>query len=518
MDVGIFHFFHHNIKSGCWNDVYSLCTLHNLEQKKDFDMPEKKWLLVFAFMIIAIQLTFISISSPPAYDVVVLGSDPESLAASIAAAREQQRTLLLDTHTQIGGVFTLSKLNTMDMSYAPDRKTLLTRGIFEEFYRLVHRRTSFDIQDAIYAFWCLARKETHLTLNLGARSIILHKKNGRVLQLSYIDSKGTRRLIAARQIIDSTPDATYAEQIGVPFTYGQEDYRGVKEAMCATLVFELRNVDWHQVARHLRNDGNAATGVDAYSAWGYSEMTAYVSSDEHISMRALNLGKQSDGNVLVNGLQIFSVDGTNLASHALARKRAEHELPSIIEYMHRLPGFENAELVSTAPELYIRETRHMKGLYRLSILDVLENHDFEDRIAFGAYPVDIQKSDRRRADQVVGKPRHYAIPFRSIVAPTVSNLLVASRSASYDSLAHGSARTIPTGMAVAEAAGVAAAYANVHHVSFPDMASDPGFYHVHRIQKILNRNHACLYPYRESPVPGGFARRVAWASSGLSGQ
>ncbi len=516
-----------------------------------------KWLLVFAFFFAVFDVSNLTKPKAISYDVVVLGSDPESLAAAIAAAREHQKTLLLDTHTEIGGVFTLSKLNTMDLSYAPDRRTLLTRGIFEEFYTLVHRRTSFDIQDAILAFWGLVRKESHLTLDLGSRSIVLNKNNGRVSKLSYIDSKGTNRLLSFRQIIDSTPDATYAAQIGVPFTYGQEDYRDVKEAMCSTLIFELRNVNWHRVALHLRNDGNAATGIDAYSAWGYPEIAAYVSNDTHIAMRALNMGKQSNGNVLVNGLQIFGVEGTDQASLALARERAERELPSIVEYMHRFPGLEKAALVSAAPELYIRESRHMKGLYRLSIDDVLENHDFEDRIAFGAYPVDIQRSTTSQTNLIIGKPRQYAIPFRSIVAPTVNNLLVASRSASYDSLAHGSARTIPTGMSVAEAAGVAAAYANVHHLSFHEMATDPEFYHIHRIQQILNRKNACLYPFTAPPQPfasseaykmmlhfrrmglvagglennyhfihpipptayfGGLTRRVASASSGSSGQ
>lgn len=459
-------------------------------------MQKKKRLPAIVMIIVAI----LAVSSPmlgqPKYDVVVLGSDPEAIAAAIAAAREGQKTMLLDTHTHIGGVFTLSKLNTLDNSYASDRLTLLTRGLYEEFFNLLHRRTSFDTEDASRVLWQLVKKESLLAVRLGAQSIALKKDQGRVQQLTYNDAGNKKRTVSLRQLIDSTPDATYAAQIGVPFTYGQEDFRGVPDTMCASLIFELRGVNWHKAAIHLRNDGNPATDIDAHSAWGFPEMEAYKPKNAHIGARALNLGKQSNGNVLVNALQIFGVKGTDPFSVILGRRRAEQELPEMVAYIRRLPGFENAELVSTAPELYIRETRHLQGLYRLTIQDVLHNRDFHDRIAFGSYPVDIQKRNNHESDLVLGKPRQYAIPFRCIVAPNVNNVLIASRSASYDSLAHGSARTIPTGMAVAQAAGVAAAYANDHQVTFAEMASDPDFIHIRRVQKMLNDKGANLYPFR----------------------
>ena len=56
---------------------------------------------------------------------------------------------------------------------------------------------------------------------------------------------------------------------------------------------------------------------------------------------------------------------------------------------------------------------------------------------------------------VVLKPKQYAIPYRSIVPLKVDNLLVVGRSASFDTLPHGSARVIPTGMATGQAAGAA---------------------------------------------------------------
>ena len=76
-----------------------------------------------------------------------------------------------------------------------------------------------------------------------------------------------------------------------------------------------------------------------------------------------------------------------------------------------------------------------------------KNRDHWDRIAHGSYPVDIQPTAPDNLGNVIGKPAIYSIPFRCLVPLQVENLLVVGRSASYDSLPHGSARVIPVGMA-----------------------------------------------------------------------
>ena len=85
-----------------------------------------------------------------------------------------------------------------------------------------------------------------------------------------------------------------------------------------------------------------------------------------LRLRGLNLGKQDDGTVLVNALLIYGVDGLNRESIQKGMELAKSELPRIVEFFNKnIPGFENAELDGTASELYIRETRHIKGYYTL---------------------------------------------------------------------------------------------------------------------------------------------------------
>jgi hypothetical protein len=168
------------------------------------------------------------------------------------------------------------------------------------------------------------------------------------------------------------------------------------------------------------------------------------------------------------------------------------------------------ELIDTAPELYVRETRHISGEYRLTIDDVLENKDQWDRIAHGSYPVDIQSAAPQDLGNVVGKPSIYSIPFRSIVPLKIDNLLVASRSASYDSLPHGSTRVIPVGMAVGEAAGVAALYSLEQGVSFREMTKSPDA--VKWMQDRLVKQGAYLVEY----TPPRPAVMEHWAYPGVA--
>ena len=74
-----------------------------------------------------------------------------------------------------------------------------------------------------------------------------------------------------------------------------------------------------------------------------------------------------------------------------------------------LPGFERAQLVDTAPQLGVRQTRLLQGEYVLTKQDVLSGRWFEDRI---------------------GRGRDYYYPYRSLlprVSTTCWSLAAASR-------------------------------------------------------------------------------------------
>ena len=421
------------------------------------------------------------INNVPTYDVIVAGGDPEGIAAALSAGRNGLITLLICQEEALGGLMTLGMLNFLDMNYAEpstlfSEQTLLTQGIFKEFFTVLGN--AFDVEYAKSWFLHKINLEANITLKLDTKILSpLMSENGKEITGLKVLENGEEKNYHARRVIDATVDADVAAAAGVPYTIGTADYGG-NSIMGVTLVFSLSGVKWEgvhaQIVYEKTQNNNYDVGIDKRSAWGYgTEAKLYVPKDPNIRLRGPNIGFQENGDVLLNAMLIFDIDPLDEDSYANALARGQAELEPLVEFMRKtFKGFENAVLVKTAEELYVRETRHIIGEYRLTIDDVLENRDQWDRIAHGNYPVDIQPVSVTSAGTVVGKPHIYSIPFRSLVPLAIDNLLVVGRSASYDSLPHGSARVIPIGMATGEAAGVACRWSIDKEESFRTMTEN----------------------------------------------
>ena len=433
-----------------------------------------------------------------AYDVIVVGTEPEGIAAAVSAARNGMKTLLLGEDEALGGLMTIGELNFIDMCESRD-STLLTQGFFKEFYDAVGG-SAFDITEARNFFLSVVTAEPLLTLRT-QNQFVEPIMDGNTIVGVRMDENGVERAYYGSRLIDATVDADVAAAAGVPYTYAGEDIGEKDRQMGATLVFELSGVNWTKVSLHLNwqrfkaevlKQGTADMGATKKTAWGYTEEGyAYEPHDSMMRLRGFNIARQNNGNVLINALIIFGVDPLSDESKAEGIARAQAEMEYLIPYIQEnFTGFENAELVATAEQLYVRESRHIIGEYQLTIDDVLENRDQWDKIAIGAYPVDVQPTATQTYGTVIGSPDRYAIPFRCLVPKIVDNLLVVGRSASYKSLAAGSARVIPIGMAEGEAAGVAAAYSVNNQTDFRTMSQDKNA--ISRVQDTLKKQGAYL--------------------------
>jgi hypothetical protein len=466
-------------------------------------------------MLMAVLCFAVSLSGAPwaeakgseSYDLIVVGSDPEGIAAAISGARNGLDTLLVDTRPTVGGLMTRGWLNTIDMNYKYNpygpKFDYLNKGIFTEFFKQIEG-DSFDVTTAQNVFNDMLEQEDDIDFVLNAKSITpvtTKQKDATVVTgVTVKQVNGETVTYEGKRVIDATQDADLAAAAGVPFSLAHEDYGYPGKNMAVTLVFRLEGLtdeDWRNVAVALNADDDPNTGANSVSAWGFGvEMEGFQSTNPRVGMRGLNIGRQNDNSILINALHVYNVNPLSAASKAEAIALAREELPNIVEYLNEnIPGLENAFFAGAAPELYIRESRHIYGEYRLTIDDLLENRDFEDRIGFGSYPVDVQSTGEKQQEKgyVVGKPAQYAIPFRSIVPLEVENLLVVGRSASFDSLAHGSARVIPTGMATGQAAGAAAAISIDEEVNFREMSKDKEL--IKQLQQTLNRQGMEIEPF-----------------------
>ncbi len=427
------------------------------------------------------------------YDLVVYGADPEGIAAATVAGERGLSVLVIEERSDIGGLMTLGGLNFIDMNYDSQRN-LVTRGIFKRFYDNVGGN-AFEIDKAHEVFKTfLLDSKADLMLNTEVTYLTLENK--RIKNIT-VNQNGELHKIEASYFIDASPDGVLAAMAGVPYTLFGEDIRKPDRLMGVTLVFALDQVNWNHVFVHLNtnriqgiiaNDERKIYGAGFRTAWGYpDEGYRYQPRDEQMRLRGLNAARQNDGTVLINALLIFDVNPLDPVSKARAFDRAKKELEHVIPYIQEnFAGFKNARLVGTADDLYVRESRHFLTTYVLSIDDVLENRSFDDQIAIGSYPVDIQPSQPGDWGTIVGDPDKYGIPYRCLLPEDFENLLLAGKHAGYSSLAAGSARVIPIGMVTAEAAALATVLAVEKNTSFPEIANNDNYFSLLQEQIIAN--------------------------------
>lgn len=410
-----------------------------------------------------------SITEPEqAYDVIVAGTDPEGIAAALSAARNGLSVLLVDgkERQMLGGLMTEGGLNTIDFNYAPEQHALLSyfrqdeilnKGIFQEWYDQVEG-TSFDVHTAANVFYKMIEREQNIDLLMQVQRMEPQTEelsSGKVATgMKIVMADGRERIVAAQALIDATQDGDVAAAAGAPYTLGREDIGDRDSLMVATLVFRLDGVTqevWEEMGRH--EDAR----IDRMSIWGYHDAREYQPTDPaKVRMRSLNIGRQNDNSVLINSMQLFNVNPLDPESVQRGLEIGEREAPLIVEFLkQRFPAFANVTYGGTASELYIRESRHIKGEYRLTLADAMENRDHADAIAYGSYAIDIQSTSNGQIGTILMQPEQYGIPFRCLVPLEVDGLLVVGRAASFDTLPHGSARVIPVGMATGEAAGAA---------------------------------------------------------------
>lgn len=304
-----------------------------------------------------------------------------------------------------------------------------------------------------------------VTPRLGWRLQDVEVGRGRVLSASFSTPEG-QVLVAADSFVDATDLADLAAAAGALFTVGREDAGLDRRSMAASLVVRLRGLSWPDVsvAACPARPCPGGSGRRPALVWGFNALVSRYTPSEpsRFSLRGLELALQGDGSVLVKGLQVFGVDATDPDSLAAAYRHAQAEATRVVRFLQTAAPhlFGTAELVGVAPALYVRESRHLVGRYRLRADDVLYGRSFPDTVAVGGYPLDGQAYYAGEPPYLPGVPAPYGVPLRSLLPERLDNLLVVSQAASFESVAAFSARVVPLQMALGEAAGIAVALAH----------------------------------------------------------
>ena len=149
-------------------------------------------------------------------------------------------------------------------------------------------------------------------------------------------------------------------------------------------------------------------------------------------------------------------------------------------------GFQNSQLLMTASQIGVRESRMIIGAYVLTKEDLEEGKKFEDAIAACSYSMDIHSPDGEGTKfYSIPKGDYYTIPYRCLLPQKVDNLLVAGRCISATHEAQSSLRIMPTCCCIGEAAGTAIGIAAKSKVKVGNVDIDT-------LQQVLKSNGAVL--------------------------
>ncbi|MDO4741112.1 MAG: FAD-dependent oxidoreductase [Eubacteriales bacterium] len=418
-------------------------------------------------------------------DVIVVGGGPAGMCAAIAAAREGVRVLLVEQSGSCGGMATQGMVGPFMTCYDRKGETMIIRGLFEEIVdRMVARGYALHPSGVRagtgFTSWIVLGHD-HVTpyepeglklvidemLEEAGVHILYHTSflqpvlEGNTLAGVLVSSKSGIDLLRGKVVIDCTGDGDVAFRSGVPYEMGNEELGTVQPA---TMFFHICNADEAAMEADIRanlHNFYRKDGVNYRSFhWRVSEARENGDWDlKRVSIGLFRMPKSDEW--CVNTSRLMGVDSTDNESLTRAeidgRRQAEHILHFLRKYV---PGCENIKLKSTAAHIGIRESRHILGDYRLTADDLLGARVPEDSILLAANSVDVHGRFGPTSNEYIAiEGDYYGVPYRSLVASGVEQLLVAGRCVSADSTAAGAIRVMPPCMAMGQAAGTAAALA-----------------------------------------------------------
>ena len=266
-------------------------------------------------------------------------------------------------------------------------------------------------------------------------------EGNRVIGVTF-QSKEGRKAILAGKVIDCTGDGDIFASAGCAY---EKEYSGDDRSYNVSVVFRLGNVDSEEF-RNWKYDPNSHYRDKLAE---YKKLFGYRISPFVTPMKDI---------MWVNNF-VEGKDCCNVQDLTDTEMLIRRSLNEGIEWIREnVPGFKNAFLHDTAPQLGTRGSRRLNGTYRLTMDDIAQTIEHEDTIAI------IPAHRRMKYKSPIELPYGVMLP-----ADDVEDLLAAGRCFSSAHDANDHANLIPHCVALGEAAGAAAAVALQSNTTFRDV-------------------------------------------------
>jgi hypothetical protein len=395
------------------------------------------------------------------FDVLVLGGGLAGVCASVAAARRGARTALFESRPFVGGNGTSGLPISSFRAHAGP--PVVVGGIARELLERTRAKGGFD-GDPEQNEWLLVDCEklqivlAEILLEAGVSTIchaplVAAERGGnRIEHLTFLEKDDLTR-VSAGVFVDTSGDASLAYKAGLSTPMGRAR-DGKTQPTTLTFTTGGVNVESYQAAGGGAQLGPLWESLRASHSWRNPRAGSALSWPTRIPGRPHELSW--------NATRILVDKGTDARLLTQAEMEGRLQIEEFVERFLRphVPGFASCYISNIARQIGVRETRRIEGEYVLQAADLVECRKFEDAIACNSYPVDIHSPDGGTTEyrhQSLPRGGYYTIPYRSLVASSIDNLLAAGRclSASHEALA--AVRVLSAAMATGEAAGAASA-------------------------------------------------------------
>lgn len=398
--------------------------------------------------------------SPPTttrerYDVVVCGGGVAGVAAACGAAATGARTLLVERASVLGGAATLRNvLGICGLSTCGPHPRRAVGGIAEMV--LTALRGLNGVTDLVTVgadHWAVVFLDPEATISaldrvcmhhgvdivLGATVVDVDRGERDITGVAYTDFFGTRVDVDAGAVVDATGDSTITALAGARVTLG-----AAGRVQTATMAMRFGGID----ATADISPASVGAAVQRRRAAGHRHLT----SSSGFVMRLPISGD------VVTYLADAEVNPLDSRSYSAATRSAREQSWAYLEAIRQLPGCAGAYLVSTGPEMGVRQSRHMDSRQPLSDTTLRDGTITAQAVALAAWPSEFHPGVGLPSQWVpIGGPGAYEVTVDNLRSADTDNLFGAGRVLGGDRRAGASVRVLGTSFATGHAAGVAAA-------------------------------------------------------------
>ena len=395
------------------------------------------------------------------FDVVVVGGGLSGLFAAIAAARENKKVILIEKSGCLGGMATNGLINPF-MNYCEHgSQKIANGGLFQLLLKKMYNAGAIvSLQSRTFREQILKCVLDEFAAQYGVK-VLFHSymysvtsADGTIQSVCVGSVSGTFE-IRGKYFIDATGDGNLFAFAGMKY-YLRKGPKQYSQPM--STCFNLTEVDWKKFDNKKANELYRAFKAEGKIKNPRENILVFDSPIESL--------------MHFNTTRIVKKNPCDVEDLTAAEIIGRKQIVEIYNFLKQnIDGFQKSELVCIANEVGVRESRRVKGLYKLTESDVLSARKFSDRIARGTYDVDIHNpTGEGTTIKHIPENDYYTVPYRSMIPEKSKNLLVAGRAICCSHEAHSSVRVMPITSCIGEAAGIAAALACEENVAVSEIS------------------------------------------------